>query len=50
MSLHCFFGMAPGVKGVGSRCVSMVCRLLVLSTFVVFCGFPMVAGGVGMMF
>jgi hypothetical protein len=49
MSLRCLFRMVSGVKAMSSGCVSVVCGLLVVSAFVMFGRFAMVAGGVGMM-
>jgi hypothetical protein len=37
------------MKGVSPGCVSVVCRFLMVSAFVMFRCFPMVMGGVGMM-
>jgi hypothetical protein len=49
MDLRCVFRVVPSMKGMSSGRVSVVCRLLMLSAFVMFRCFPMVMGGVGMM-
>lgn len=43
MSLCCLFSVPSGVKLVGSRCVCMVCRLLVNSGLVMFGRFRVVS-------
>ena len=50
MSLHCLFSVPSAVNYMGPRCMSMVCRLLVISGVVMLGRFPVVAGGVGEMF
>jgi hypothetical protein len=49
MSFRCLFGMVPGMKGMSSGRVSVVCRLLMVSAFMMLRCFPVVMGGVGMM-
>jgi hypothetical protein len=49
MSFRCLFGMVPGMKGMRSGRVSVVCRLLMMSAFMMLRCFPVVMGGVGMM-
>jgi hypothetical protein len=50
VSLRCLLSVPSGVKLVGSRCVCMVCRLLVMSGLVMLGRFAMVPGGVRAMF
>ena len=50
VSLHRLFGVPSSMNHVTSRCVSMVCRLLVMSGLVMLGRFPVVAGGVREMF
>jgi hypothetical protein len=49
MDLRCLFRVVSGMKGMSPGRVSVVCRLLMLTAFVMFRCFPMVMGGVGMM-
>jgi hypothetical protein len=49
MNLCCLFRVGPGMKGMSSGRVSVVCRLLMLSAFVMFRCFAMVMSGMGMM-
>jgi hypothetical protein len=49
MNLCCLFRVTPSMKCMSSSRVSVVCRLLMLSAFVMFRCFPVVTGGVGMM-
>jgi hypothetical protein len=50
VSLRCLFSVAFGVNPVGSRCMCMVCRFLVKSGLVMLGRFPMVPGGVRVVF
>jgi hypothetical protein len=50
VNLRCLFSVPHGVNLVGSRCVCMVCRLLVMSGLVMLGRFPMVPRGVRAMF
>ena len=50
VSLRCFFSMPSGVISVGIRCVSMVRRLLVISSLVMLGRFSVVPGGMRGMF
>ena len=50
VSLRCLLSVPSGVKLVGSRCVCMMCRLLVLSGLVMLGCFRVVPGGVRGMF
>ena len=50
VGFHCIFGVPSCVKNMSPRCVGMVCRLLMTSGFVMFGGFPVVAGGMSKMF
>ena len=50
VSLHCLFSVPSAVNNMGPRCMSMVCRLLVISGLMMLGGLPVVAGGVGEMF
>jgi hypothetical protein len=49
VSLSRFFGVISGVDGVTACGVSMMCRFLVLPAVVMLSGFPVMAGGMGMM-
>ena len=50
VSLHRLFGVPSGMNHVAPRCVSMVCRLFVMSGLVVLSRFPVVASGMRQMF
>ena len=50
VSFHCLFGMSSSVKDVRPRYVSMVRRLFMMSSLVVFRRLGMVVGGVCKMF
>jgi len=50
VSLCCLFSMPSSVKDVRPRCVSMVCRLFVMSGLVVFSRLRVVVSGVCEMF
>jgi hypothetical protein len=49
VSLNRFFGVPSGVNNVAPRCVSMVCRLFVMSGLVMLSRFPVVASGMRQM-
>jgi hypothetical protein len=48
VSLRCLVSVPSGVNPVASRCVSVMCSLLVTSCFVMFRGFGMMLRGVPM--
>jgi hypothetical protein len=48
--LHCLFSVPSGVNHVASRCVRVVCCLLVVSGIVMFGGFPVGPCGMREMF
>ena len=50
MSRRCLFSVPSAVNHMGPRCMSMVCRLLVISGLVMLGRFPVVAGGMRQMF
>jgi hypothetical protein len=50
VSLHRLFGVSSGMNHVAPRCMSMVCRLLVMSGFVMLGRFPVMASGMRQMF
>jgi hypothetical protein len=50
MSLHCLFSMPSGMNYVTPRCMSVVCRLFMMSSIVVLGGFLVVVGGMLEMF
>jgi hypothetical protein len=50
VSLYCLFSVSSGVNDVAPRSMGMVCRLLVISSFMMLRRFSVMAGGVCMMF
>jgi hypothetical protein len=50
MRLRCIFSVPSGVNRVTPRCVSMVSRLLVMSSLVMLGCFPVVPGGMRRVF
>jgi hypothetical protein len=50
VSLCCLFRVPSGMNRVGPRCVRVVCRLLMMSGIVMLGRFPVVAGGMRVMF
>jgi hypothetical protein len=50
VSFHGLFSVTSAVNDMGSRCMGVVCRLLMTSGLVMLGGFPVVAGGMGEMF
>jgi hypothetical protein len=50
VSLHRLFGVPSGMNHVAPGCVSMVCRVLVMSGLMMLGRFPVVASGMRQMF
>ena len=50
VSLYCLFSVPSSVNGVSPRCVSVMCRLFVMSGLVVLRRLHVVVGGVCEMF
>ena len=50
MGFHRLFGVPSGMNHVAPGCVSMVCRLLVMSGLMMLGRFPVVASGMRQMF